>query len=122
MNRALKEIKRIAIKLIRGNYEITIERLRYLEAVYHQGYRSDLIDQGVDKIITLEIASAQAALTDLQARLRAFERNYQMKSETFYRRFRSRRLGDASDFVEWSSFYEMWNSVRKRIEILRGQL
>ncbi|MDM8552372.1 hypothetical protein QUF72_19965 [Desulfobacterales bacterium HSG2] len=102
--------------------ETTIERLRYLEAVYRQGYRSDLIDQGVDKIIAMEIASAQADLTDLQARLGAFERHYQMKSEMFYRHFRSGELGDDPDFVEWSSFYEMWDSVRKRIEILRGQL
>ncbi|MDM8522046.1 hypothetical protein QUF80_01640 [Desulfococcaceae bacterium HSG8] len=102
--------------------EKTIERLQYLEAVYRQGYRSDLIDQGVDKIIALEIASAQSDLSDLQERLRAFERRYQMKSEMFYRRFRSGELGDDPDFVEWSSFYEMWDSVRKRVEILRGRL
>jgi len=41
-----------------------------------------------------------------------------MPSEDFYRRFRAGKLGDAADFVEWSVFYEMWESVRERLEVL----
>ena len=100
----------------------TIDRLQYLEILYHQGYRSDVIDRSLDKIIALARAAAQRELADLQERLRAFETRYQMPSEEFYRRFRAGEQGDAMDVVEWSIFYEMWESVRARLERLDTDL
>ena len=100
----------------------TIDRLQYLETLYHQGYRSDVIDRSLDKIIALECAAAQRELADLQERLRAFETCYQMPSEEFYRRFHAGELGDAMDVVEWSTFYKMWESVRARLERLETDL
>jgi hypothetical protein len=47
-------------------------------------------------------------LAELQERLRVFDTQYQMPSETFYQRFRAGELGDTADMVEWSMFYEMW--------------
>jgi hypothetical protein len=100
----------------------TIDRLQYLEILYRQGYRSDVIDRSLDKIIALERAAAQHDLADLQERLQAFETRYQMPSEEFYRRFRAGELGDAMDVVEWSIFYEMWESVRARLKRLETDL
>ncbi len=85
-------------------------------------YRSDVIDRSLDKIIALERAAAQHDLADLQEHLRAFETHYQMPSEEFYRRFRIGAMGDAMDVVEWSIFYEMWESVRGRLERLDTDL
>lgn len=98
--------------------EGTLDKLRRLEDLYRRGYRSDVVDRSLDKIIAMEKASAQCELADLQERLQAFEAQYQMPSDEFYRRFRAGELGDAIDFVEWSSFYEMWASVRERLEAL----
>jgi len=98
--------------------EKTLDKLQYLETLYRQGYRSDVVDQSLDKIIALERAAARRELDDLQQRLQAFEARYQMPSKDFYRRFRAGELGDAADFVEWSVFYEMWESVRERLEVL----
>jgi len=100
----------------------TIDRLQYLEILYRQGYRSEVIDRSLDKIIALERAAAQRDLADLQERLRTFEARYQMPSEEFYRRFRAGELGDGMDVVEWSIFYEMWESVRARLERLETDL
>jgi hypothetical protein len=94
--------------------EKTLDRLQYLEALYRRGYRSDVIDRSLDRIIALERAAAQHELADLRERLRAFEVRYQMLSEDFYRRFRAGELGDAMDFVEWSVFYEMEEALRER--------
>lgn len=93
----------------------TMARLQYLETLYRQGYRRDTIDRSLDKIISLERATARRAWTDLQERLRTFEMRYQMTSEDFYRRFRAGELGDAMALVEWSIFYDMWESVRARL-------
>ena len=100
----------------------TMDRLQHLETLYRQGYRSDVIDRSLEKIIALERATAQRELAELQERLRAFETRYQMPSEDFYRRFRAGELGDALDMVEWSVFYEMWESVRARLATLETAL
>lgn len=62
---------------------------QYLERLYRQGYRSEVIDRSLNKIIALECAAARHELADRQERLRAFETRYQMSSEDFYRRFRA---------------------------------
>jgi len=98
----------------------TMDRLQYLEALYRQGYRSDVIDRSLDKIIALERAAARREYADLRERLQAFETRYQMSSEDFYRRFRTGEMGDAMDVVEWSIFYEMWESVRARLALLEA--
>jgi hypothetical protein len=41
-----------------------------------------------------------------------------MSSAEFYPKFRAGQLGDDLDFVEWSSFYQMWSSVGERLQIL----
>ena len=79
----------------------TMTRLQHLEALYRQGYRSNVIDRSLEKIIALERATAHRELAELQERLQAFETRYQMPSENFYQRFRAGELGDAMDTVEW---------------------
>jgi len=100
----------------------TIHRLQHLGDFYRQGYRSDIIDRSIDKIISLEKTVAQRDEQDLQAKLRKFEAKYHLSSEEFYGRFRKGELGDAADFVEWSVFYEMWESVHERLKILETEM
>ncbi len=101
--------------------EKTLSRLRHFENLYRRGYQSDVVDRSLDKIVALERAAAQRELAELQERLQAFEAQYQMPSAEFYRRFRAGELGDAMDFVEWSVFYEMWESVRERLQVLAAE-
>ncbi len=101
--------------------ERTINRLQHLEGFYRQGYRSDIIDRSLDKIISLEKTAAQRDEQDLQAKLRKFEAKYELTTEEFYSRFRKGELGDAMDFVEWSVYYEMWESVHERLKILEAE-
>lgn len=98
----------------------TLERLQYLETLYRQGYRSEVTARSLDKIIALERAAAHREYADLRERLQTFETRYQMSSEDFYRRFRAGEMGDAMDVVEWSIFYEMWESVRARLAMLEA--
>ena len=102
--------------------ETTLVRLRHLEALYRRGYRSQLVDRSLDKIISLERTAASRQLAELQERLRRLEVQYQMSSTDFYRRFRAGELGDAADFVEWSAFYEMCESVRRGLDLLGAEV
>lgn len=77
-----------------------------------------MVDRSLDKLLSLERAAAERELGELQRRLAEFERQYAMSSTDFYQRFRAGELVDTADFVEWSVFYEMRESVRERLEML----
>ena len=96
----------------------TIERLQQLQELYRRGYHSDTVDRSLDKLLSLERAAAARELAALQSRVAEFEQQYGMSSEECYRRSRAGELGDSADFVEWSVFYEMRESVQERLKEL----
>ncbi len=96
----------------------TLDRLQGLEQLYRHGFHSVVIDQTINKLLAAEIQQTQAEQRDLQIRLSAYEEQYDMLSEEFYRRFRSGELGDGIDFVEWSVFYEMYQALLERLRLL----
>ncbi len=96
----------------------TLDRLQSLEQLYRQGFQSEVIDRAVDKLLATETEQALTERRDLEARLSACEGQFNMSSEEFYRRFRAGELGDGIDFVEWSVFYEMYQAILERLEVL----
>jgi len=98
----------------------TLSKLQVLEILYRSGYQSKMIERSLDKMIALELGHVRRELAELNARLKAFEADYQMTSDTFYQRYEQGKLGDSADFMEWSSFYDMRQSVRQRLEQLDG--
>lgn len=96
----------------------TLDKLKSLERLYRQGFRSEVIDRAIDKLLATEIERAHAERRDLEARLADYEKRYHMSSEEFYRRFRAGELGDGMDFVEWSVFYEMHQAILERLKVL----
>jgi hypothetical protein len=60
---------------------------------------------------------------ELRGRLEAFEQQYQLVSDEFYRQYEAGLLGDSADFLEWSAFYDMWrSSLRAGVERTRRNL
>jgi len=98
----------------------TLTRIQNLARLYRSGYHSSTVDTTIDKLLTMEGAKAQRELLDLEERLCAFERQYQLSSDEFYARFRAGELGDSADMFEWSAFCQMRTSVRERLDMLRG--
>lgn len=96
----------------------TLDRLRSLEQLYRQGFRSEVIDRTLDKLLAAEAERVLAERRDLEARLSAYEKQFNISSQEFYRRFRAGELGDEMDFVEWSVFYEMYQVTRQRLDML----
>jgi hypothetical protein len=93
----------------------TVGRLESLTRLYREGYRSQTVDQAVQKLVELEAERSLADLYRLEERLAAFEKQYGMSSLEFYRRFRAGELGDEVDLVEWSAFWEMRQATKKRL-------
>ena len=100
----------------------TLDRLKKLESLYHQGYQSEVVDRALGKIIALESAHTRQELDGLNASLFAFEQEYQMKSEDFYVRFHAGKLGDEADFFEWSALYDMAEALRARLQSLEREV
>jgi AraC-like DNA-binding protein len=98
----------------------TLDKLRSLEQLYRQGFRSEVIDRTLDKLLAAEAERVLAERRDLEARLSAYEKQFNMSSQEFYRRFRAGELGDEMDFVEWSVFYEMYQVTRQRLDMLEA--
>lgn len=98
----------------------TAEKLKVLEHLYRQGVWSEVLDRTIDKLLAAELEQALAEKGDLEKRLAAYEAQYGMDSADFYRRFRAGELGDEMDFVEWSVFYEMYQALLERLEVLRA--
>lgn len=96
----------------------TLEKIKKLELLFHQGYQSDVVDRALDKIIALESAHTRQRLDDLVADLEPFELRYQMASDEFYERFHNGELGDDADFFEWSALYDMIQALRVRLRNL----
>lgn len=99
----------------------TLDKLKRLESLYHQGYQSDVVDRAVGKIIALESAHTRQELDDLHARLIVFEQEYQMKSKDFYALFHAGKLGDDADFFEWSALHDMAEALRERLQSLERE-
>ena len=53
--------------------------------------------------------------------LAEFEAKYEMNSATFYARFRAGEMGDAMDFMEWASLYDMHEGAVQRLSLLKSQ-
>lgn len=100
----------------------TLDKLHLIETVYRQGFQSELIERALDKLLEQEEARAERVMVELQQRLRTFEQQYQLATEEFYRQYEAGRLGDSADFMEWSSFYDMWRSSQQYLDWLRGNV
>ena len=98
----------------------TLDKLRSLEQLYRHGFQSEVIDRTLDKLLAAEAEQARAERCDLEARLSAYEKQFNMSSQEFYHRFRSGELGDGMDLVEWSVFYEMYQDIRQRLDVLEA--
>jgi len=99
----------------------TLDKLKKLESLYHQGYQSEVVDRALDKIIALESENARKELDELEIHLKTFEQKYRMASDDFYARFHAGKMGDDADFFEWSALYDMAETLRGRLqELERG--
>lgn len=94
------------------------EKLDILETLYREGYQSDVIERAVDKLIGLERERTERECNALQARLDAFEAQYQMATEEFYSRYEDGKLDDRADFVEWSSLRDMKLAMERHLQWL----
>ena len=100
---------------------LTAERLHALAKLYEQGPVSDLMERTLQKLLRQEADVCQAQLRQLQADLAEFEQKYHRSSTEFYQQFQAGQTGDAMDYVEWASLFQMTDNLTKRLRLLSGE-
>ena len=78
-----------------------------------------MVNNILDKLISLEYEYAVRDLTNIKNRLKLFESKYRMVSDEFNNKFKNGSLGDHADFFEWSAYYDMYQSVTNRLNIFK---
>lgn len=66
----------------------------------------------VKKLLETKMHEYEKELKELSRDLDEFERKYKMNSNEFYEKFEAGELGDAMDFVEWASLYDMFTDIK----------
>jgi len=103
--------------------KMSADRVQVLEKLYEQGQSSDLVDLALEKLFAYELQASEKQLQQLEQDLAEFEGQYGLASAQFYQKFQSGEMGDAMDFVEWASLYQMAERVRERVSLLtKGSL
>jgi hypothetical protein len=97
-----------------------INQLKVLEALSQQGGYSDILASSLRKIIHQEREHIQQQIRELETDLQVFEQQYQLSSAEFYQQFKAGKLGDETNFVEWSAFYQMWSDLQARLALLQS--
>ncbi len=98
-----------------------LSRLERLIRLYEMGYASSYLDRVLDKVFIQQATNDEALIKQLRADLDAYEAQYDMDSATFYARFRAGEMGDAMDFMEWASIYDMHEGAVQRLSVLKSK-
>jgi hypothetical protein len=94
-----------------------LEKVELLKAVGAE----ELADQALLKVIQLEIDRLQQEQQRLQSDLKRFESQYQMTSETCQQKFAAGEVGDAVEFFEWTSVYDIYQRNAQTLRRLEEQ-
>jgi len=86
---------------------------------YLQKYGDDaVISQTIAKMMDYKAQKYDEQINRLNKDLKRFEKKYKKESAIFYEEFKDGRLGDDMDFIEWSSLYQMRNTlINKKMEL-----
>lgn len=96
----------------------SFDKLHKLETLLQNGHRSVLIDKTLDKLAEIELFGLRKELREVQARIDRFEKQFNMATESFLKKFNAGEIGDEADFIEWFAYSDMGAELRKKIDIL----
>jgi hypothetical protein len=103
------------------NTSASAQTLDNLQALYAAGYQDSFFDHALRKLVERQIAQDEARLQRVEAELAAFEREFNISSEEFWKRYRNGNLADSAEYMEWNVFCRMRERIQARLDILRGQ-
>ena len=102
-----------------GAASVTLERLRILETLYENGYRNEIVDRTVEKLLNHEIQKDEVQLAAMQAELVDFEARFALPSEEFEAKYQRGEMGDDAEVFEWHTLFSMTRRLETNLSLLK---
>jgi len=78
----------------------------------------NIVKDAVIRTLRSKIEEINQKLNDLYKNMQYFEKKCGMKTEEFYKKFVSGKLGDDMDFFEWKASAEIYNELKEEKKVL----
>jgi hypothetical protein len=91
--------------------------VRWLAEQYEKKQVSSLTAQTLNKAVEYEASQSQAQLTEIEKVLFDYEKQFNMFTVEFIKRYESGQTDDSAESMEWASLAQMAESIRKRLAL-----
>ena len=89
----------------------TLLKVKNLEKFVRKHGDDSYIAQTISKMTAFKIKNYKKKIQRLEKELKKYEKTYKKKSSVFIKEFKSGKLGDDMDLIEWSSLYQMYSRL-----------
>jgi len=89
--------------------------VRWLAELYEKKQVSSLTAQTLNKAVEYEVSQSQAQLTEIEKVLTDYEKQFNMSTIEFFKRYQAGQTDDSAESMEWASLAQMAEGIRKRL-------
>ena len=89
--------------------------VRWLAELYEKKQVSSLTAQTLNKAVEYEVSQSQAQLTEIEKILTDYEKQFNMTTLEFFKRYQAGQTDDSAESMEWASLAQMAEGIRKRL-------
>ena len=73
--------------------------------------------QTLNKAVEYEVSQSQAQLTEIEKVLGDYEKQFNLSTAEFFKRYEAGQTDDSAESIEWASLAQMAESIRKRLAL-----
>jgi hypothetical protein len=99
----------------------TKKQVGKLFQLYQNGQVNETTARNLNKLANLEVNQLEMDLAATEKDLAEIERQYNMTTEDFFRKWEAGETDDRMDYIEWAGLTQMANNLRKRLEFLTSE-
>jgi hypothetical protein len=91
--------------------------VRWLAELYEKKQVSSLTAQTLNKAVEYEVSQSQLQLTEIEKVLTDYEKQFNLSTAEFLKRYQAGQTDDSAESVEWASLAKMAESIRQRLAL-----
>jgi len=92
--------------------------VHWLAELYEKKQVSSLTAQTLNKAVEYEVSQSQTQLVEIEKVLTEYEKEFNMSTVEFFKRYQAGHTDDSAESVEWASLAQMAESIHKRLALL----
>ena len=95
--------------------------VRWLAEQYEKKQVSSLTAQTLNKAVEYEVSQSQAQLTEIEKVLTDYEKQLNLSTAEFFKRYEAGQTDDSAESVEWASLAQMAEHLRQKLESIAAE-